>query len=252
MVLENMKKKIADNLKRIQENIVEACARAKRGPGEVRLIAVTKTVEPDIIREVLAQNVTDLGESKVQDLLQRNAIIEESIQRRAGLSEEEKTPSLPRPHWHMIGHLQRNKVKQLLPIVTMIHSVDSLRLAEEINTMAARLGLAQKVKILMEINTSQEKQKYGLAVGAVSAMAEQIETLPNISLVGLMTMAPLTDDTKITRFCFTRLREIFEEMCGRRIAGDDFIHLSMGMSQDYVQAVEEGATLVRIGSALFE
>ncbi len=247
-----MKKKIADNLKRIQDDIADACARARRRPEDVRLIAVTKTVEPDIIRHVLELNLADLGEAKVQDLLQRHAIIEESIQRRAALAAADNAPPLPRPRWHMIGHLQRNKVKQLLPIVTLIHSVDSLRLAEEINTMAAKLGLDQKVKILLEVNTSQEKQKFGLAVGAVTAMADQIQTLPNLQLVGMMTMAPLTEDPQISRFCFARLREIFEELRGIRVVGPEFKHLSMGMSQDYIQAVEEGATLLRIGTALFQ
>lgn len=247
-----MKKKIADNLKRIQDDIAGACARARRRPEDVRLIAVTKTVEPDIIRHVLELNLTDLGEAKVQDLLHRHAIIEESIQRRAALAAADNAPLLPRPRWHMIGHLQRNKVKQLLPIVSLIHSVDSLRLAEEINTMAAKLGLDQKVKILLEVNTSQEKQKFGLAVGAVTAMADQIQTLPNLQLVGMMTMAPLTEDSQIPRFCFARLREIFEELRGIRVVGPEFKHLSMGMSQDYIQAVEEGATLLRIGTALFQ
>ncbi len=247
-----MKKKIADNLKRIRDNIADACARTRRQPEDVRLIAVTKTVEPDIIRNVLELNIADLGEAKVQDLLQRNAIIEESIHRRTELGTAENSPPRPRPRWHMIGHLQRNKVKQLLPIVTLIHSVDSLRLAEEINTMAAKLGLANKVKILLEVNTSQEKQKFGLAVGAVTAMADQIQTLPNLQLIGLMTMAPLTEDPQTPRFCFARLREIFEEMRGIKVVGPEFKHLSMGMSQDYIQAVEEGATFLRIGSALFQ
>jgi len=239
-------------LKRIRDNIADACARASRRPEDVRLIAVTKTVEPDIIRHVLELNLADLGEAKVQDLLQRHALIEESIQRRSALAAADNAPPLPRPRWHMIGHLQRNKVKQLLPIVTLIHSVDSLRLAEEINTMAAKLGLDQKVKILLEVNTSQEKQKFGLAVGAVTAMADQIQTLPNLQLVGMMTMAPLTEDLQIPRFCFARLREIFEELRGIRVVGPEFKHLSMGMSQDYIQAVEEGATLLRIGTALFQ
>ncbi len=151
----------------------------------------------------------------------------------------------------MIGHLQRNKVKALLPIVEYIHSVDSLRLAEEINTAAARLGLDRKVKIFLQVNTSEEKQKFGLAVGAVSALTEQIITLPNLQVVGLMTMAPQVDDPEQCRFCFARLREIFEDLRSEKIAGREFRHLSMGMSNDYVVAVEEGATMLRIGSALF-
>ena len=244
-----MKKKIADNLNRIKVNIANACKRAKRDPSEVQLIAVTKYVEVDTIRILLDLGQAHIGESKVQDLLQRQAMIAESLHRRREMYDN--TVPVP-PRWHMIGHLQRNKVKQLLPIVEMIHGVDSLRLAEEINTAAARLGLNHKVKILLQVNTSQEKQKYGLAVGAVSALAEQVETLPNIQLCGLMTMAPNTEDKDIQRFCFGRLREIFHDMRGQRVVGPNFKHLSMGMSQDYEVAVEEGATLLRVGTILFE
>jgi len=247
-----MTKKIAENLKRVKDNIAEACLRVNRDPAEVRLIAVTKTVELDTIRGLLELGQLDLGESKVQQLVQRSAMIKESFSRRQELTNADSTSDIAQPRWHMVGHLQRNKVRQLLPIVDLIHSVESLRLAEEINTTAARLGLSQTVKIMLQVNTSQEKQKSGVAVGAVSALAEQIETLPNLQLMGLMTMAPFTDDQEICRFCFARLREIFEEMIGEKVAGPQFKHLSMGMSQDYITAVEQGATIVRIGNALFQ
>ncbi|MCP4707310.1 MAG: YggS family pyridoxal phosphate-dependent enzyme [Planctomycetes bacterium] len=246
-----MKKKITENLKKITENITEACLRSKREPSEVRVIAVTKSVEIDTIRLLLEAGQLELGESRVQQLMQRQAMIQEFLGRRQELGTDMANP-MSKPLWHMVGHLQRNKVKQLLPVVECIHSVDSLRLAEEVNTNAARLGLADKVKIFLEVNTSQEKQKNGLAVGAVEALAEQVGTLPNLEMVGLMTMAPLTEDQERCRFCFVRLREIFEEMRGKNIVGPQFVHLSMGMSQDYVAAVEEGATMVRIGSAIFE
>jgi PLP dependent protein len=249
---EEMKKKITENLRRIKDEIGEACARVQRDPSQVRLVAVTKTVEVDTIRMLLEMGQRDIGESRVQELVQRHAMIEESISRRQEMSEETEEPLLPRPNWHMVGHLQRNKVKQILEIVDYFHSVDSLRLAEEINTCAAKLGLSQKVKIFLQVNTSQEKQKHGLAVGAVGALAEQIMTLPNLEVVGLMTMAPWTDDQELCRFCFGRLREVFEELRGERVCGEDFRQLSMGMSQDYVTAVEEGATMLRIGTAIFE
>ncbi|MBN1764418.1 MAG: YggS family pyridoxal phosphate-dependent enzyme [Sedimentisphaerales bacterium] len=246
------KKRIEDNLKCIKDNIAEACQRVRRDPQEIRLVAVTKTVDINAIRALLELGHCELAESRVQELVQRNAMIKESISRHVELpgASDGNRPILPR--WHMVGHLQRNKVKQLLPIVEYVHSVDSLRLAEEINTAAARLGLNDKVKIFLQVNTSQEKQKYGLAVGAVVALAEQVETLPNLQTVGLMTMAPLTGDQESCRFCFIRLREIFEEIIDRKVCGPYFRHLSMGMSQDYITAVEEGATMVRIGSALFE
>ena len=244
-----MNQRIADNLKRIRGNIADACTRKGRNPEDVHLVAVTKNVEMDTVRFLLESGQLDLGESRVQQLLQRQAMIDESISRQRELSVDN---TIQRPRWHMIGHLQRNKVKQLLPAVALIHSVDSLRLAEEINTAAARLGLFHKVHILLQVNTSQEKQKTGLAVGAVTALAEQIETLPNIRIAGLMTMTPLNASEDVAQFCFGRCREVFDELCGERIVGPYCKHLSMGMSQDYVTAVQEGSTMVRVGSALFE
>ena len=247
-----MKEKIVENLERIRSSVADACRRARRESDEVRLIGVTKTVELSIIRLLMELGLMELGESKVQELIEREASIKETISGRLELLQGARGEEPVRPRWHMIGHLQRNKVKQLLPVVDYIHSVDSLRLAEEINTAAARLGLNDKVKIFLQVNTSQEKQKYGLAVGAVTALAEQVETLPNIKIVGLMTMTPLGGDQDVCRSCFVRLREIFAEIRGGRVCGPYFRHLSMGMSQDYITAVEEGATMIRIGTALFE
>jgi pyridoxal phosphate enzyme (YggS family) len=149
----------------------------------------------------------------------------------------------------MIGHLQRNKVRQVLPLIAMVHSVDTLRLAEEINASAARMNLS--VRVLLQVNTSQEPQKYGVSVGAAPHLAEQIETLPNLKLVGLMTMAPLTHNKDVIRECFVRARELFIEMRGEKIVGKHFTEMSMGMSSDYEIAVEEGATILRVGSAIF-
>jgi len=151
--------------------------------------------------------------------------------------------------WHMIGHLQRNKVRQVLPLVALIHSVDTLRLAEEINASAAKLNITPGV--LLQVNTSEEPQKYGVSVGAAPHLAEQVETLPNLKLVGLMTMAPLTHNKDVIRRCFVRARELFTDIRGEKIVGQDFTELSMGMSSDYEIAIEEGATILRIGSAIF-
>ena len=247
------KQKLADNLSRVRENIAEACLRVNRDPSEVTLVAVTKSAELETIRALLELGHHDLGESREQQLTQRHAMIQESLARQEEFAElNHDVPAVAKPRWHMVGHLQRNKVKLLLPVTVLIHSVDSLRLAEEINTAAAKLGIVEKVPILLQVNTSQEKQKFGLAVGAVGALAEQVETLPNLQIAGLMTMAPLTEDRNVQRFCFSRLREILEDMRGQRLVNPACKHLSMGMSQDYQVAVEEGATLVRIGSALFE
>jgi hypothetical protein len=149
----------------------------------------------------------------------------------------------------MIGHLQRNKVRQVLPIDVLIHSLDTLRLAEEINTAASKLN--KYPKVLLQVNCSNEPQKYGVPVGAATHLAEQIETLPNLQLVGLMTMAPLTHNKDVVRACFVRARELFVEISGEKIVGPYFNELSMGMSSDYEVAVEEGATILRIGSAIF-
>ena len=244
-----MKEKLIENLKRIEANVAEACARQNRTADEVQLVAVTKTGDVDTIGTLLSLGRRHLGESKVQGLIDRRETIRQMGRNPSPSAGE---PDTPEPQWHMVGHLQRNKVKPLLPVVSMIHSVDSLRLVEEINTMAARLGLSQKVNILLQVNTSKEKQKYGLAVGAVVALAEQVVSLPNLALRGLMTMTPLDADEQTSRFCFGRCRELFEEIRGERIVACGFDHLSMGMSQDYAIAVEEGATMIRIGRALFE
>jgi hypothetical protein len=235
--------KIEKNLQRIRENVAEACQRARRHPDEVRLVAVTKSVDLDTIKNLLDAGVTELAESRAQNLAQRAEEVTAYVNRR-------RTP-LPAPvQWHMVGHLQRNKVKSILPVVSAIHSVDSLRLAEELQDRAEKLD--QHVSVFLQVNCSQEEQKYGCAVGAAFHLGEMIASLPNLCLVGLMTMGPLTEDPNESRMAFARCHELFEEMRGERIGGDHFRHLSMGMSSDYVPAVEEGATLLRIGTALFE
>lgn len=241
-----MKQILADNLKRVQNRIHEACHRARRDPSEVRLIAVTKYAGPEAIRALLELGQLDLGESRVQDLTHRAALAQEWFPRRP----QDRTGPPPGPRWHMIGHLQRNKVRALLPWVSLIHSVDSLRLAEEIDVEAGRLH--QKADILLEINASGEASKDGVAVAAATHLAEQIGTLTNLNLRGLMSMAPLTQDPEVIRRSFDRVRELFDEMISERVCGKAFRELSLGMSNDFEYAIEYGATFVRIGSALFE
>jgi PLP dependent protein len=144
---------------------------------------------------------------------------------------------------------QRNKVKPVLPLVHMIHSLDSLRLAEELDAQAAKLN--RRVPVMVQVNASEEPQKYGVAVGASVHLAEQVDSMPNLQVVGLMTMAPFDADEKVVRHCFTRTREIFEEMKWHKIGGAGLRHLSMGMSNDFEWAILEGATMVRVGSLLF-
>ena len=236
--------KISERIERVRGTINSACARVGKDPGEIKLVVVTKSATIEAVKEVIYLGLADLGENRVQQLKKVSAQIDEFLQGADGDS------TLPgKVNWHMIGHLQRNKVRQVLPIASLIHSVDTLRLAEEINTSAAKLNLCPRV--LLQVNTSNEPQKYGVPVGATTHLAEQIETLPNLKLVGLMTMAPLTHNKDVIRACFVRARELFIEMRGEKIVGPEFTELSMGMSSDYEVAIEEGATILRIGSAIF-
>jgi hypothetical protein len=237
---------LAEKLDEVKDRIATACAKAKRAPSDVTLIAVTKTAAPEQIREILSLGVGDLGESRVQVLQQRAAQVNEFHARQKAHDGENMPAKL---RWHMIGHLQRNKVKPILPLVSLIHSVDSLRLAEELDGHAAKAE--RKIAVLMQVNASEEAQKYGVAVGAAVHLAEQIDSMENLQLLGLMSMAPFEADERTIRQCFSRTREIFEEMKWHKIGGTTLRHLSMGMSNDFEWAIEEGATMVRIGTLLF-
>jgi len=236
--------KIAARIRHIKDTINSACNRVGRDPSDVKLVVVTKSVTIEAVKEVINLGITDLGENRVQQLKKISSEVDDFLK-----GPESGPDTLKTINWHMIGHLQRNKVRQVLPIAALIHSVDTLRLAEEINTAAAKLNL--RPKVLLQVNCSNEPQKYGVPVGAATHLAEQIETLPNLRLVGLMTMAPLTHNKDVVRACFVRARELFVEMRGEKIVGPHFKELSMGMSSDYEIAVEEGATILRIGSAIF-
>jgi pyridoxal phosphate enzyme (YggS family) len=232
---------ISERISRLKDTIDCACSRVGRSRSEIKLVVVTKSADIEAIKEVINLGLTELGENRVQRLKKVSAQIAESLER--GDIKAKKI------HWHMVGHLQRNKVRAVLPITSLIHSVDTLRLAEEINTSAAKANLCPQV--LLQLNTSMEPQKYGVPVGAAMHLVEQIETLPNLKLVGLMTMAPLTHNKDIVRACFIRAKELFMEMKGEKVVGPEFTELSMGMSSDYEIAIEEGATILRIGSAIF-
>ncbi len=234
---------IKKNLNRIAGDIGEACAKTGRFPDEVRIIAVTKSVGLDEIKALIDCGVTDLGESRASQLKTRSEELAAVLARRR---------SAPQPdvQWHMIGHLQRNKSAAVISAGAIIHSVDTLRLAEEISTRAQRLE--QTVDVLLQVNCSKEAQKFGAPMGAAVHLGEIMAQMKNLRLVGLMTMASRTDDPQQARSAFTRLRELFEEMQSAKTGGEAFRHLSMGMSQDYAVAVEEGATLLRIGTAIFQ
>jgi len=240
------KSPLAVKLDEVRERIAAACAKAKREASDVTLIAVTKTAAPEQIREILQLGVGDLGESRVQVLQQRAAQVNEFFARQQAHGAENLPAKL---RWHMIGHLQRNKIKPILPLVSVIHSVDSLRLAEELDAQAAKA--ARKLPVLMQVNASEEPQKSGVAVGAAVPLAEQIATMDNLQIMGLMTMAPLDGDERTVRQVFARTRELFDEIKFNKIGGSHMRHLSMGMSNDFEHAITEGATLVRIGTLLF-
>ena len=240
--MEITSEKLGENLTSVRRRITAACERVRRRPEDVCLLAVTKSVDVDTVKELISLGQTNLGESRVQQLTERVGRLEQWL--------ADRPANRPTIRWHMVGHLQRNKVKACTGAAEMIHSIDSLRLAEEISARAERQG--RRIECLMEVNCASESQKTGVAVGAATHLAEQICTLSGIRLTGLMTMAPLVADPQKARFAFTRLRELFEEMRNEKIGGKGFRHLSMGMSNDFEVAVEEGATIVRIGTALFE
>jgi len=234
--------KIPERIKRLRDTIKAACARVDRSPREIKIVVVTKSAFIEDVKKVVQLGLVDLAENRVQRLKKVSTQVAEFLAK--------QNNDLPEQvNWHMIGHLQRNKVRQVLPIASLIHSVDTLRLAEEINASAAKLNLCPDV--LLQVNTSNEPQKYGVPVGAATHLAEQIETLPNLNLVGLMTLAPLTRKKDVVRSCFIRARELAIEMRGEKIVSNRFNELSMGMSSDYEIAIEEGATILRIGSAIF-
>jgi pyridoxal phosphate enzyme (YggS family) len=222
---------IAENVARVRERMDEAARRAGRDPGKIRLVAVSKTVDSDRIREALAAGVDSLGENYVQEAQKK---IEELGHGAA---------------WHFIGHLQTNKAKAAARLFDWFHSVDSLRLAEELNRVAAQQN--KVLPVLLQINLGQEPTKFGALQDDTFQLLEQMGSLPGISVKGLMTLPPFFDDPEKSRPYFRALRELAEAASRRKIAGVSLEELSMGMSGDFETAIEEGATLVRVGTAIF-
>ncbi len=242
---------IAERYTEVKERVAAAARRAGRSGNSVVIVAVSKYAELDQVRELVALGHQDFGESRVQQLVQRAAIVDESLHRQRTL------PSVG-PHgesllhevrWHMIGHLQRNKVKKLVGAVRLVQSVDSLRLAEEIQSAALKRD--EPVEVLVQVNVAGEKSKFGCAVAAAGALCEQIDTMVNIRVRGLMTMAPYSENPEDSRPYFERLLELFEDIRRRGFGGHGFNILSMGMSNDFEVAIDCGANLVRIGSSIF-
>jgi len=233
----------------VMQRIADAAKRSGRRPDEIVLVAVTKQASIDEIRGLVELGHQDFGENRVQHLQQRAAVIDEFLARRRELGSHRKSTLPENVRWHMIGHLQRNKARRCVPVVRLVHSVDSLRLVEELHAIAARLD--RSIEFLVQVNVADEKQKFGVAPAAVRHLLEQIDTMIGLRPRGLMCMAPASDDPDHSRPVFERGAELFHEIQTIGCGGDRFDILSMGMSGDFDVAVECGANMVRVGSAIF-
>jgi len=254
---------LKDRYQQVQSRIADAAARGGRSAKDIILVAVTKHATPDQVRELVNLGHQDFGENRVQQLVQRAAMMDEYLHRRRALpgvtAEHEaslagvgKAPAPPDSiRWHMIGRLQRNKAKKAIEYARLIHSVDSLRLAEEIQTIALRRDLDHPIDILLQVNCSGETTKQGVALAAAKHVVDQIETMVQLRLRGLMTMAPLDATGDDLRDCFKRTKSCFDDIVERGVADGRFNLLSMGMSNDFEIAIEEGANIVRVGTAIF-
>jgi pyridoxal phosphate enzyme (YggS family) len=220
---------IAENITSLRKRIERKCLEVKRNSSEIKLIAVSKTYAIDFILEALKKGINDFGENKAQEFSSKYGRLGDKVT------------------WHFIGHLQRNKVRYVVPAADYIHSVDSILLASEINKYAARSNKIQK--ILLQVKTSYEESKSGIGnPDELLELARFCESSANIEPVGLMTIAPLTDDTTLIRQSFKQLRKLKDDLNSKGFALKD---LSMGMTSDFEIAIEEGATMLRIGSAIF-
>ena len=222
---------IKEHLTEVKERIEQACIRSGRNPGEVTLIAVSKTKPVPMLEEAYAAGARDFGENKVQEIAAKKPELPEDIR------------------WHMIGHLQRNKVGQVLGKAVLIHSVDSLRLARQIETDAAKAGL--DVDILLEVNVAREESKYGFMLEEVEDAIMTIKDFPHVHIKGLMTIAPFVENPEENRGIFKKLFEFAVDIDKKNIDNVTMGMLSMGMTGDYEVAVEEGATMVRVGTGIF-
>ena len=225
---------VAANVSRVRERIASAARRGARRVEDVLLVAVSKGVDPTQVLAAAASGVTDFGENRVQEALPKIAHLRPQV-----------TGSV---RWHLVGHLQRNKVRQAVPLFDVIHSVDSVALAIALDQRGRQAG--RICEVLVQVNLASEPQKFGVASEAVPPMLQSLSALSGIRVVGLMTIAPQVDHPEAARPVFRRLRELRDEVA-RAGGAPAVVHLSMGMSEDFEVAVEEGATMVRIGRAIF-
>lgn len=222
---------ILENIKQVEENIIKSCEKVGRDPKEVTLIAVSKTKPYTAIEEALPSEVLDYGENKVQELTEKYEILPKDIR------------------WHMIGHLQRNKVKYLVGKVELIHSVDSLRLANQIETEFAKKN--EIANILIEVNMANEESKFGITSETTEQLVREISKLEHVRIKGLMTIAPYTDNPETNREYFRNMKKLSVDITEKNIDNVSMNVLSMGMTGDYQVAIEEGATMIRVGTGIF-
>ena len=228
---EQRRKEAAFRLSRIEERIRAACERSARPREDVTLVAVSKTKPAEDIRLFYGLGLREFGENRPQELRDKEPVLPDDIR------------------WHMIGHLQRNKVKYVVGRAELIHSVDSLEIAQAVSDEAVKQGLI--VPVLAEVNVAEEETKFGVRASDCEAFIRQIATLPGITIRGLMTIAPFVDDAEENRPVFRKLRQLSVDIGGQNIDNVSMYVLSMGMTNDFEVAIEEGATMVRIGTALF-
>lgn len=269
---ETMDQQLANRYNRVREQIAKAAIASNRRPEDIYLVAVTKHATPEQVKSLIALGHRDFGENRVQHLIQRVAMVEEYLERmrvlpnatqhidakhklQQQLATDGQSVAQPPTHandpvrWHMIGHLQRNKARKAVPLCRLVHSVDSLRLAEEIQQIA--LKTENPIEVLVQVNCSEEPQKFGCPIAAARTLAEQLDTMINVRVRGLMTIAAQSDDPAVAKLAFSRCRELFEDIRRSGVGGDRFNILSMGMSNDFELAIEMGANIVRVGRAIF-
>jgi len=222
---------IADRLRSVQERIARAAERVGRDPSSIELVAVSKTKTTAEVREAAEAGARAFGENYVQELLRKREDLGDAVE------------------WHYVGHLQTNKAKHLVPFCALIHSVDSVKLATEIDRRAREHGRRQP--ILVEVKLSEEDTKFGIDAGEVASLAQAVRKLPGVDLRGLMVMPPFAEDPEASRPYFVRLRRLRDALREAGLPAGSCTHLSMGMTGDFEVAIEEGATIVRVGTAIF-
>ncbi len=222
---------VTEHLKIVEQNIARACEKSGRNRKEVTLIAVSKTKPVEMMEEAMAAGIRTFGENKVQEILKKKPLLPDDI------------------NWHMIGHLQRNKVRQIAGNVSMIHSVDSLRLAEQIQKEYE--AISKMADVLIEVNIAREETKFGLMPEETETVIRETAKMSHLNVRGLMTIAPYVDDPEENRLHFRNLRKLLVDINGKNIDNISMTELSMGMTGDYEIAIEEGATFVRVGTGIF-